>query len=166
MIAEVLDQQAGEISQVVATRIDLGNEAQHGVGVLRDAVLSGQAIAVYEALQRSWMGVCVPLLSPIAVLLLSPFVPPFRWSRLLFTYLIPIAPLLISWDAVVSALRCYKPDELLAMAKGSGGEDYVWAAGSYWKRGVPVTYLVGYPRSRQQEEHLPRAPTAPRNAAR
>ncbi len=114
-------------------------------GILRDAIRSGQAIAVYEALQRSSMGVCAPLCSPIAVLLLSPFVPPFRWSRLLFTYVIPVAPLLITWDAVVSALRCYTPDELLAMADGAGGEDYAWSAGTYWKRGVPVTYLVGHP---------------------
>lgn len=114
-------------------------------GILRDAICSGQAIAVYEALQRTWMGLCVPLCSPIAVLLLSPFVAPFRWSRLFFTYVIPIAPVLITWDAVVSALRCYTPEELLSLAKAAGGEDYVWSAGAYWKWGVPVTYLVGYP---------------------
>ena len=115
--------------------------------ILRDAVSSGQAVAVYEALQRTWLGLCVPLFSPIAVLLLSPFVAPFRWSRLFFTYLIPVAPLLITWDAVVSVLRCYTPEELLSMAKEVSDEGYVWSAGAYWKRGVPVTFLVGYPRT-------------------
>ncbi len=114
-------------------------------GILRDATRSRRAIAIYEALRRDGLGLCVPFFSPVAVLLLSPFVRPFRWSRLLFTYAIPVAPLLITWDAVVSALRCYKPDELLAMARRAGGDDYAWSAGRYWSNGVPVTYLVGYP---------------------
>ena len=71
--------------------------------------------------------------------------PSLRLSRLLFTYVIPVAPLLITWDAVVSTLRCYTPEELLAMAQRAGGGDYQWSAGSYWFRGVPVTYLVGHP---------------------
>ena len=32
----------------------------------------------------------------------TPFVRPFRWSRLLFTYVIPLIPLLVLFDGTVS----------------------------------------------------------------
>ena len=113
--------------------------------ILRDAIRSGSSVAIFEALVRSWKGLLVSLCSPIGVLLLTPFVAPFRWSRILFTYVVPVAPFLVTWEAAVSTLRCYTPDELLAIARRAGGREYAWSAGTYWKRGVPVTYLVGHP---------------------
>ncbi|TVQ29156.1 MAG: class I SAM-dependent methyltransferase [Wenzhouxiangella sp.] len=113
--------------------------------VLGRAVTQHQPIAVMELLQRRWAMLPLILLTPLMVLVLTPFIRPFRWSRLALTYLVPIAPVLITWDSLVSWLRCYRPDELLDMARSLDAAHYHWEAGSYWYRGAPVTYLVGYP---------------------
>ena len=57
-------------------------------------------------------------LVPLAVLVLTPAVRPFRWSRLFWTYLVPVLPPPILFDGVVSCLRVYTPEEMLAMAGG------------------------------------------------
>lgn len=49
----------------------------------------------------------VALATTIGVLLLAPFIPPFSWTRLLFTYVLPINVLTITWDGVVSVMRSH-----------------------------------------------------------
>jgi len=112
--------------------------------VLQDAVAKGQPIAVFETLQRNWLTMIHPLLLPISVLLFTPLVRPLTWWRLLLTYVIPLASLLLLWDGAISVLRCYRPEELQKMAEEFTGNRYRWEAGSYWHRSLPVTYLVGY----------------------
>lgn len=132
-------------------------QPEEAQAVLQDAVAKGQPVAVFEMLQRNWLTMLHALFLPISVLVLTPLVRPLGWRRLLMTYLIPIAPLLLLWDGVVSVLRCYRPDELLAMAGNLRGRPYRWEAGSYWHLGAPVTYIVGYPESEQVEQKLPSA---------
>ncbi|MFO0563021.1 MAG: class I SAM-dependent methyltransferase [Polyangiales bacterium] len=65
----------------------------------------------------------------IATLALTPLVRPFRVSRLLLTYVVPLIPALVAWDGTVSALRAYAPDELLEIARSIPGADrYTLAA--------------------------------------
>ncbi|MEZ5362682.1 MAG: hypothetical protein R2748_10195 [Bryobacterales bacterium] len=65
-----------------------------------------QPIAAFEAAEA--LGGDLPLvLVPLFVLLMTPFIRPFRWSRLFWTYVIPVLPLAIFWDGVVSYLRAY-----------------------------------------------------------
>jgi hypothetical protein len=52
---------------------------------------------------------------PIVVLFVTPVIRPFRWSRLLFTYVIPILPLALLWDGIVSAFRTYDQDDIRAL---------------------------------------------------
>lgn len=79
----------------------------------------------------------------VATLATVPFVRPFRTSRLVLTYLLPLIPVLVAWDGSVSALRAYSPDEVLAIARSvPGADDYVWDAG----RSGPALYLTGRPR--------------------
>lgn len=79
----------------------------------------------------------------VASLLGTPFVRPFRPSRLLLTYLLPLIPLLVAWDGTVSARRAYSPDELLELARSVPGADaYRWDAGI----GGNALYLTGVPR--------------------
>jgi hypothetical protein len=71
---------------------------------------------------------------------------PFRWSRLLLTYLIPIVPLVVLWDGIVSCCRTRTPQELLALT--SNFPQYDWQAGyahdqHSWL--APV-YLIGRPK--------------------
>jgi hypothetical protein len=82
------------------------------------------------------------------VLVLTPAIRPFRWSRLLWTYLLPVLPLAILFDGVVSCLRVYTPDEMLAMGREVGGDEYEWEAGFERPAGspLPIPYLIGMPR--------------------
>lgn len=120
---------------------------ERALAVLRDAVRARQGIGVFEATERSPAGVAAMLPAPLAVLLATPFIRPFRPSRLLWTYLLPAVPALVLWDGVVSCLRTYTPDELRAMTDELEGEGYRWEIGRARSRGAPapVTYLLGWP---------------------
>ncbi len=64
----------------------------------------------------------------LAALALVPLARPFRVSRLLSSYGLPLIPTLFAWDGTVSALRAYLPEELLAIARSlNGAERYAWA---------------------------------------
>ena len=126
-------------------------DAAHAI--LRDAFNQRQPIGIFEFTERSVTGLLIMLLSVPSVWLATPRIRPFKWSRLIFTYLIPVIPLVVMFDGIVSALRTYTPPELLAMAKetcsaADGSGAYVWKAGlakgaTRWAQ--PVTYLIGLP---------------------
>jgi len=113
--------------------------------VLADAAARGEEIAVFEATRRDARTILLTCLTPLVVLLGTPFVRPFRCSRLLLTYVVPVIPAVVLFDGVVSCLRTYTPDELRAIAAASGAEGYTWEAGEVGGGPVPVTYLVGLP---------------------
>jgi hypothetical protein len=64
------------------------------MAVLRDAVQAGQSIGIFEISERS-LRTLVPMffLVPLLVAITTPFIRPFRWRRLLWTYLLPLAAL-------------------------------------------------------------------------
>jgi hypothetical protein len=82
------------------------------------------------------------------VLVLTPAIRPFRWSRLFWTYLVPVLPLAILFDGVGSTLRVYTPEEMLALGQEVGGDEYEWEAGAERPSGspIPIPYLIGVPR--------------------
>lgn len=119
--------------------------------ILRNAVERREGIAVFEAVERTAPSIVGILPSPIAVLLLTPLMRPFRWSRLLFTYLLPVIPLLVLFDGVVSCLRVYSPEELRALVGGLGETGYDWEIGRLPGKGpAKITYLIGVPRTPPQ----------------
>jgi hypothetical protein len=117
--------------------------------ILADAVGKRRAVAVFEGTDTRAIGLlAMPLQMPL-ILLLTPFVRPFRWSRLLFTYAIPLIPGLVFFDGTVSFLRLYLEDELRELVAGIPDHDrYEWDIGSTTARGIPIglTHLVGVPR--------------------
>lgn len=112
--------------------------------ILQDAIRLRQPIAVCEFTHRSMLGVLFMLLSLPAVWIETPRMNPLGWRKLLFTYLIPLIPLLVTIDGIVSCLRTYTIEELKAMA---GNNDYRWRAGYGRVKGwpLPVTFFIGYP---------------------
>jgi hypothetical protein len=78
--------------------------------------------------------------------LLTPFMHPFRWSRLLWTYVIPVIPFLLWFDGIMSCLRSYSVPELEGLVAGLPRNDYEWKIGEERCGLVPiaVTYLIGY----------------------
>jgi len=112
--------------------------------VLADAQRSGEGIAVFEFTERNLLLWTIPiLLIPLVVFVCTPFIRPFSWDRLLWTYLLPVVPLVAMWDGLVSNLRSYSPAELEAL---TGDDSYEWRAGRVRSLGLSrVTYLVGWP---------------------
>ena len=113
--------------------------------ILQDAVDQGRPIGIFDLSARTPPPLPMMLLgNPLGVLLATPFVRPFRWSRLFWTYVVPAVPIFVSWDALVSALRLYSVRELQEIVDGLPSNDYVWEIG---REPFPycITYLIGYP---------------------
>jgi hypothetical protein len=116
--------------------------------ILAAAVRDRRGIAVSEATSRTPAALAMMLLVPLALWLLTPAIRPFRWSRLFWTYVVPVIPAAVLFDGVVSCLRIYTPDEMMAMAREAGGDSFDWEAGVEYPSGspVPIPYLIGVPR--------------------
>lgn len=115
--------------------------------ILSDAARKKVPIGVFEGAGKSWLEIAlVVFVFPFVILGVTPFLKPFRLSRLFFTYLIPILPLCIMWDGAVSILRLYSPRMLLQLTEGIPTAGYTWRSGkvTHWS-GAQVIYLLGYP---------------------
>ena len=115
--------------------------------ILQDAVDQGSPIAILELVARRPASFLCVLLSPLMVMIGALFIRPFLWTRALFCLLIPLIPLLILFDGIVSCFRIYSPEELQALVDElDHGERYEWRIeqrrfGPGW-----TTTLVGWPR--------------------
>ena len=116
-------------------------------GILNDAFEHRRAICIFESGSGTLAGVISMLGVPIAVLALMPFARPFRWTHLLFTYVIPLMPLIVLWDGIVSMLRIYSPGQMKEMTMDLRAPGYVWEAGRVQVTGIPggLPYLIGRP---------------------
>ncbi|QDU10687.1 hypothetical protein V202x_40990 [Gimesia aquarii] len=114
--------------------------------ILRNAIAAQEPIAIFEAQQRDIEHLIRFALSPIFVLLLTPFIKPFRISRLIFTYLIPLIPALVFWDGLVSVLRTYTVNEMLEMAnEADTQQNYKWKSEVLNCGQIKLPYLTGKP---------------------
>lgn len=116
--------------------------------VLRCAVEAGQPIGIFEIPERSFSTIVPLLFTPLFVAFATPFMRPFQWKRLFWTYLVPLVPFTCLWDGIVSQLRAYTPAEALALAEEFTAFD--WSAASVPLAATPgrLTYLVGMPKAR------------------
>lgn len=114
-------------------------------GVLRNAFEQRQAIAIFEGTARTPAALLLSLLIPLLVLALTPRVRPLSMVQLVFTYLVPVLPLFILWDALVSHLRTYSQDDLRGLTSNLQAPDYQWTIGTLSAPGIPfsVPYLIG-----------------------
>ena len=115
--------------------------------LLSDAVGRCEGIAIFEGTQRTALAMLQMLMVPLMVLVTTPFIRPFRWARLLWTYVIPLVPLVSLFDGLVSCLRTYSVQELRELSDGLGRNTYQWEAGEVKSTAglITVTYLFGVP---------------------
>src|ERR1017187_6204934 len=120
---------------------------EQACAVLADAVRNRQGIGVFEATQRRPLALLFTLLAPLGVLVVTPVIRPFRWSRLLWTYLLPLVPLVTLFDGLVSCLRTYSVQDLHDLTARLGTKDYHWEIGTVQRKmtPMPITYLLGVP---------------------
>jgi len=112
--------------------------------ILQNAIDSNSSIAIFEAQERSLLSIIAMLFSPLSVLLTAPFIRPFKIGRIIFTYLIPIVPLFVLWDGIVSSLRTYSVKEMHELVKNlNGTETYDWQINKVKSGPGVVLYLLG-----------------------
>ena len=115
--------------------------------IVQDAVDAGEGIAIFEITRRAWSTIGLTFAFVFLLFVGTLWVRPFRWSRLLWTYLVPILPLVLLFDGVVSCLRTYGPRELREMVEQLSANEYRWEIGEHATGVAPITYLIGYPRA-------------------
>jgi hypothetical protein len=117
------------------------------VTILRDAATARQGIAVFYGGDKNFLIILlIILVHPITILVVTPFITPFRWSRLFYTYLVPLIPLFTVWDGVFSILSLYNPAELKVMAAEANSGSYKFETGKIRNHlGLGINYLIGIP---------------------
>jgi hypothetical protein len=114
--------------------------------ILADAFRKNVAIGIFDAGTKSFFSMlAVIILQPVIFLLATPFFKPFRWSRLLFTYVVPLIPICTMWDGCVSILRFYTVSQLQELTSSLKSEGYQWKTGQVKNSiGAKVNYVIGY----------------------
>jgi hypothetical protein len=115
--------------------------------ILKGAFDRRRAICIFEAGSGTLLAAATMLGVPVAVVVLMPFSRPFRWAYLAFTYLIPVMPLIVLWDGMVSLLRIYSPGQLKELTEDMQSPYYVWEIGGIQVPGIAgeLPYLTGRP---------------------
>ena len=82
------------------------------------------------------------------VLFMTPFVKPITWQQLVFTYLIPIVPILYAWDGQASMPRIYSMQDMDQLLEGLSTESYFWTKEQAQnEKGKTIgTFVIGLPK--------------------
>jgi hypothetical protein len=96
---------------------------------LQDSAGKRRGVGIFEVASRHAITLISILFMPIVVWLFAPLRRPFRWSRLLWTYMIPIVPFVLLFDGLSSCLRTYSLADLRNLTDGLATEDYKWEIG-------------------------------------
>jgi hypothetical protein len=118
--------------------------------ILQNAVDARQGIGIFEITSRSLSAIGMMFLWFLTPFVFTPSIRPFLWSRLVYTYVLPIIPLVLLFDGLVSCLRTYQTGELRDLINGLAAPEYRWEIGEHPGNfgSLPVIYLIGYPRER------------------
>ncbi|MEM6765501.1 MAG: hypothetical protein AAF824_24730 [Bacteroidota bacterium] len=148
---------------IIAAKLSLYEEKQKGLylsvngfhqlrqeeasSLLEQIVARGNPVAVVEGNNDSlWQVVGMTIFVPLTVLLTAPLVKPFRFGRLIFTYLIPVLPLITMIDGCMALFRLYAPSDLDELTHSIDAPSYQWRSGKMDNgRGGKIIYLLGYP---------------------
>lgn len=113
--------------------------------ILQDAVDNRQPIGIFEGQQRDLKSFASVLIAPVLLLFFTLLIKPFRLGRIIFTYLIPLMPLALLWDGIISVLRTYTVEEMQQMAASlENSGSYTWEIGVA-KGSAAIPYLLGLP---------------------
>lgn len=109
-----------------------------------------QAFCLVEILQPTpWDVIKIAFTTTIGQLILAPFIRPFSWTRLLFTYLLPINLVTVTYDGIVSVLKSGSVSYYRAMIQNLVDEHFhleVSSLRSSW--GSRLVVLSGYSKTK------------------
>lgn len=111
----------------------LKNHAQHG-------------LFIAEILQPSLFELIkIGITTTIGQIIFRPFVRPFSWMGIIFTYLIPINLFTVTWDGMASVLKSSSTSELKTLAEQALPDGFQIEIGRSGKFGMKVNYLLIIP---------------------
>ncbi|MEM6877738.1 MAG: hypothetical protein AAF544_04205 [Bacteroidota bacterium] len=121
--------------------------------ILRSAEESKEPILIYEIAENNVPVLVWWLLLPISLavlilmaLFMTPFIRPLRAQQLVFTYLIPLIPLIYAWDGQASIMRTYTFEDIKSLLGEQRNPDYTWVMAPAMKKNGKKAgyYLFGY----------------------
>lgn len=115
--------------------------------ILKQISQNKQPVVIVEGNNDSlWQVFGMTVIVPLTVLLTAPFVKPFRFERIIFTYLIPVLPFVTFFDGFMALFKLYAPKDLDELTASISTEGYSWRSGKLDNgRGGKIIYLIGYP---------------------
>ena len=117
----------------------------HAKKILKSAVDANMPVAFFDgAGNKIITALAIALGHPFIFFFATPFIKPFKFSRLFFTYIIPVIPFTTIWDGIASAFRFYNESELEKLINDF--PQYHWETGiAKGKLTIQMRYLIGYP---------------------
>ncbi|QTN38157.1 hypothetical protein HZ996_03055 [Cryomorphaceae bacterium] len=105
---------------------------------------TGTYALIAEPLSRSvFTFVGIFLLTGLLHWIFAPFVRPWSWRRMLWTYPIPVMPIVTCWDGLVSVLRAPRQKELETLARQASTSRFHWSVESVSFPFGSVLILIG-----------------------
>ncbi len=124
-------------------------DASDATSIIQDAVNKQMPICIFEFTGRRLANFLVLPITTVLLFSKLLIAKPLTLSRLLFSYLIPLVPLIFLWDSCVSHLRSYSQAELHEiLGNVSNSESFDWEIGESSSPKTPLknSYLIGYPK--------------------
>lgn len=120
---------------------------EEAAAMLQNAVDANQGVGIFEITRRAPFTIGLMFLWVLLLIVSTPLIQPFRWSRLLCTFVIPVLPFVLLFDGLISCLRTYRPQELRELIGNLRAPGYRWEIGekSSAPGKPPITYLIGLP---------------------
>ena len=101
--------------------------------ILASAEASKEPMLIYEIAENNipiiiwWLFLPLSLLILVLMsLIMTPFVRPLTITQIIFTYLIPIIPLVYAWDGQTSIMRTYTFEDIKSLLGENKDGSYVW----------------------------------------
>jgi len=113
--------------------------------ILKDAFDQRQGVAIFEGAKCDYRTLAAVFAVPLLSLKLAPRIQPFRWARIFWTYCLPVIPLTLWFDGLLSCLRSYSQADMRDLVEGLTDENYGWEIGEERRGWVSVRYLIGCP---------------------
>ncbi len=113
--------------------------------MLADAFQRREGIGVFELAQPRTKTMLLCFAMPALNWLLTPWMRPLGWRRLLWTYLLPVVPFTLWLDGVLSCLRSYSEADMRELVAELRAPDYAWEVGEAGSGKARVQYLMGRP---------------------
>ncbi len=115
--------------------------------MLADACEHREGIGVFEGARRNAWTMLAVTAVPFLGFRAAVAARPVRWNRILWSCVVPVVPLVLWIDGLLSCLRSYSLEDLRELTQDLSAADYEWQIGDEGGGRVPIRYLVGIRKS-------------------